>query len=267
MTLYISYPDIPWRAQRLFMRYGSADADAILRNTIYGERYQLHRGTPDGSFVLGHVCDLGAAVTAACSHLIIARANTLRSGDTIGTISLDGSNNDSAYTTAHTTDLSSATLYGPRSEDYIATFSASSAFRYWRWYSIGTTTATRTVSKYYFGAAFHMGSEPEFQYDLVPFDSEYYGESGERDMFRHDLPIYRIKLNWTRVTDDKVTEFNNSIVRYSHRHRFFLYTTDQHQVLNNVRVLHCKLIRSNTSNAKRKVDYNDIEAEFEEVLG
>lgn len=267
MTLYIAYPDIPWRAQRAYVTAGAADSSYPARNTIYGERYQMHKITPDGSFNAIMHYDLGASVTATASYLIIARADRLRTGDTLADTALGGSANESVWTDFSHNDIEAATLYGPRSEDYISTFSASSAYRYFRFYTNGTNTTARNVSKVYFGTAFQMGEEPEFEWDLIPLESEYYAESGERDLVRHDQPVYRFTFRWRSVTDAKVKEFYDSIVRYSHRHRYFLYTTDQHQVLNNLRVLHVRLIEASTENPDKKVDWNDLTATFEEIIG
>lgn len=265
MTLYIAYPDIPWRAQKTTLSAGT-DVDAQpFRNTIYGERYQRHKATSDGSGLIRHDYDLGSGVTSAASYFIIARCDLLRSAATGATLYY--SSDAISYTQAQGLTLASQTLYGPRSEDLLNDTFSTSAYRYWRFRTSGSAAVSRQVSKVYFGVAFHMGEEPEFSWELNHVDSEFYGESGERDLFRLDFPRYTFTFTWESVTDAKVKEFYNTIVRYSHRHRYFLYTTDQHQVLNNVRILHCRLVSASTDNPSKKVDWNTVTATFEEVLG
>lgn len=269
MTLYIAYPDIPWRAKTVTLQVGTvSDTAQGVRNTIHVERNIFSRITPVGNNPDTDIrYDLGSGLTASASYLIFARADRFIAGETNLDVALQYDNG--GWVTAHGSSfyLDGVALVGPREEDYLLTFAETSAYRNWRLYVDGTVAAARNLSKFYFGNAFQMGVDPDFSWDIEFEEVEDYSESGARELYRHNLGRYVFSFEWQSVTDDKAQEFFQYIVRQSHRHHYFLYTTAQHQVLNNFRCVHVRLRESRTENPDGVADRNNITAVFEEVIG
>lgn len=272
MTLYLANPDIPWRATA---RAQSVTYDVLnnIGNVVHGERYLVSTATPASGGAITTEWDLGSSTTSTIDYLIIARAKDLREQGT-SSITLDSSTTGlgGAYTNRYTdAAFQTATLYGPNSNDYLATGLALSAFRCWRFGILGgpaDALTPRTICKLYFGNAFDFGIAPasfNFKRDVLE-SSNFETSSGASDLQRMRDPIYTFNYTFEGMTDAKIASFYDTILRYSHRHRYFLYTaTANHEVLNNLRVLHCKLISH--SHDQIKQNWNLLSLTFEQVLG
>ena len=271
MTLYLAYPDIPWRAVARAQSVTYTTLNNI-GNTIFGERYLTSSATPGTAGAINIDWDLGSGVTSTIDYLIIARAKDLRDQGTT-TITLDSSTTlAGAYTNRYTDSaFASATLYGPQSNDYLATGLALSAFRAWRFGINGgpdTSAQPRTICKAYFGNAFDFGIAPaSWSFKRGPLsDPNFSTSSGASDLRRIDDLAYTFTYEFRGMTDAKIATFYDTILRYSHRHRYFLYTTNSvHEVLNNLRVLHCRLVSHQHDQVKQ--NWNTLSLTFEQVTG
>lgn len=269
MSLYLAYPDIPWRALSRAQSVTYSVQNNI-GNTIHGERTILSTATAGSGGAITAEWDLGSAVTSTIDYLIIARAKDLKDQGTT-TVTLDSTTTGigGAYTNRYSdSTLQTTTLYGPDSNDYLATGLALSAFRGWRFGISGGADTARTLCKVYFGNAFDFGVQPaSFSWTRQPrYTSTFMTASGAIDYQRLDTLVYRFSIHWVGLSDAIIKSFYDTIVRYSQRHRYFLYTTSNtHEVLNNLRVLHCSLQKVSTFSVKQ--NWNRLDCEFEQVAG
>lgn len=163
--------------------------------------------------------------------------------------------------------ISSSTLYGPNSNDFITTFTETSASRHW-WidYDPNESSSNMEHSKSYLGVAFDFGTDPDFEISRAPrAESEFVTDSGARKLTRIDDPAYRWDFTWSGITDAKVQEWLTKIVYKKEQETFFLYTTANHQILDDKRIVHVRLTEA--SYRKIETDWNVVSASFEEVLG
>lgn len=268
MTLYLAYPDIPWRAVARAQSVTYTKLNDI-GNTAHGERYLTSTATAGTAGAINLDWDLGSGVTSTIDYLIIARARDLKDQGTT-TITLDSSTTlAGAYTNRYSdATLATATLYGPQSNDYLATGLALGAYRSWRFGITGGSANSRTLCKAYFGNAFDFGIAPaSFSFTRGPLDDpKFETTSGASDLRRIDELIYTFSYTFEGMTDAKIASFYDTILRYSHRHRYFLYTTTSvHEVLNNLRVLHCRLVSHQHDQVKQ--NWNTLALTFEQITG
>ena len=270
--IYIAYPDIPARAVARTPSFTLYD-DYPEGNLLYGERYlrawENVRYSPKTiDYDLGRT--LSGDITSSSLYLILARADIPKaSGITTTTLESDTTSAFSSPTTVHSVDLSTATLYGPNSNDYISTFSTSIARRYWRLTFTQGTACKLQLSKIYFGTPFDFGIAPtSYSWTRGPrYRAVMDTSSGAVEMGRLDEHIYTFKFTWQNVSDDTTKDFLEKIVRFSNKWRFFLYTTTTatHHLLDNKQILHCKLKGHHTENVCQ--NKNIITASFEEMIG
>lgn len=210
--------------------------------------------------------DLGATTTLTADHLIIARADLLKSGGCTG-ITVDRSTDGSSWTTQHTvSSFSSYTLKGTQSDDLFDTFTESSAYRYWR-VSLSGSSNKFTCSKISIGKLFDLGVDPDdFSIELEHKIAEANFMLGNSSKFRVDEARRKIKLNFNGVADSVVDSFF-SLFEFSVVNYFpcFLVTTTNHEILENKYLIHCNIIDFN----HRKVasNYNQVTIELLEDIG
>jgi hypothetical protein len=218
--------------------------------------------------------DLGSGNTRAASFIVLARVDALRAlyPTTTTQFELMRSTDDSAWTTEQTiANLHSLTLTGPSAQDYISTFSATSAYRYWRAKissTAGTADFTSRISKIYLGNLFDFGVEPAM-YKIerdYQFAEDFISGGGVRHTGRLSAPRYKVALEWWGVSDATTKAFFDDINARRNTHTFFLYTASYHDVLDEARLLHVRLV-SASSDDTSDGDYNRVTAEFLEVLG
>lgn len=166
------------------------------------------------------------------------------------------------------TSFASATLYGPRSNDYVGTLTASTAYRWWSVEYYGTSQKF-CRSKESFGSWFDIGHDVStYEIDRIPAkEARWYADSGMEYQNRISEEIYRITMTWKHVTIANATAFMNQIARYAHRASFFLYTTAEHKLLDNQRVLHVRIVPGSIRREDALYNYQNITVQFEEVIG
>lgn len=263
-SLVISHPDITYNALTVTNSLPSGVSDPE-SNMSGGFRHYYYWiiGTTTLTFDLGLNYALG---NSTMDHFIVARADRLQAAVT--DVTIKRSSDNVTYTTeSQEASFASATLYGPQGDDYIKENTLSSSYRYWQ--AILTSSATRhAFSKLYIGKFFDFGTEPNYHFERVPLsESSWYSSSGAYFNTQLNDPIYRFSLEWKGVSDDTVNSFYNKIVKNKHKHGFFLYTRSVHAVLDNQRLVHCRLVDASTYNSGNKADYNTVNAVFEEMLG
>jgi len=262
-SLVISYPSIPFAAPYINVSAASNPYRPEY-NLIAGERYLTFEKSAaatswDITFGLG-------STTKSADHLILARADILQSLG-VTDLTLSRSSDDSAYTTELTTAaFASATLYGPDGNDYIAEFTATSAYQYWK-LALSGASCKFNFSKLNVGTFFDFGVEPSaYEIDKPPArEAAFRSDSGALRMARTDQPRYFVRLAWSHVSDALATSFMQNIERYKHINPVFLYTRSVHAVLDNQRLLNCWLL--NATSRYIEPGWNEVTADFVEVIG
>lgn len=265
--ILIGFSDIPFASDTISATR-TYDDFTQLWNTVGSERYAFAQLTAAAANVAISY-DLGAD-TKAASFIYLARADSLKASG-CNDLLLEGDDNSgfASPESYHDASFASATLYGPRSHDYIATFAATAAYRYWRVTLATASTSKFPVSKIYFGTMYDCLKAPDsFEYDRVNVaESSWYASAGTKYSVRSDETIYRFKFGWKGVTDEKIEEFQNSIGRYAHRNLVILYAQSNSQMLDGNTVVMCRITDARARKTGDIADYNELEIEFEEALG
>ncbi len=278
-NLLISHPDIWFRANGYNWniaasssnRYQSGSTDLHRLNAMTGPRSQYFKCSTAIDEVRWDFA-LPSGITSSVDHLIIARMDYLLNlAATTYNVEVRG---DSSTTFGGAALLSDTTIGAGDLIDFdyiLYSSTPTSAFRYWqvKLYATGTPSLNHIFSKMYLGSMLDLGKDPEsIEIQRVPIsESQYYPASGAVHLGRIGQSIYKIKIDWIGISDEKTEEFSNKIERYKHWHTYFLYTKTNHEVLDNKRLLHCKLVSSSTSNPFKGTDGNSISASFEELVG
>lgn len=277
-NLLLLYPDIPQSATAWKTYTNSTsespyeDEDMPFHNSIRGERYQFWRSdTTTSKSEHNAVLDLGPNTTKAVNFVVLSRLDILASLSASTTIDfkLQSSSDDSTYTDRHTiTDVSTATLKGPWSNDYVSTFTATSAFRYWRAKFVKSAGSdfNLKIGKVYFGTSLDLGNDPDI--DLVRkkgAPAPYITSGGVVYLGKVNHPTYEITLRWEGISDDKAQDFYEEIVRKRHNTSFFLHTTTYNHILDGHEIINVKMI--DVDIVKEYQDWNRITATCIEVHG
>lgn len=275
-TLKISANHIPYEAQVLSI-LNSANAEIFgddfkrPRDLTGGPRYQ-HFTPATASTIVRFLVDLGADYTtknAAADHIILARGDILQ-GQGVTDVTLSRSSDAASYTDVHdNTSFASATLSGPDSQDYIATFSETSQYRYWRLQIEAGSSITPRFSKWHTGVLIDFGSDPSsFSAELVtPADAEWKSSAGVRFSCRTEDPYYRISIEWDGLTDAELQEFIDDVYSKREECPVFLYAPDQTQILDGHTLMHVRCVEAEWSKKDGIDDYNHLRCDFEEVKG
>ena len=279
-SLMIGYPDIPMRATGIKSWATNASTetpnegdDYQAVNAYEGDRTAYWKSSYSKS---EHNLrfDLGPSGDRSASFLILSGLDALQAlyPTTTTQFELMRSVDDSSYTAEQTiSNLHSLSLVGPNTADYITTFTASSAYRYWKARissTAGTADFTSLIGKVYFGHLFDMGVEPatySIERAIVP--AEFYAASGSRFSGKLNLPKYKISLEWEGVDDSVIKLFFDEIYSKRNTHTFFLYTSSYHDILDDKRLIHVALEDARTRDPHNISNFNTLTADFIEVLG
>ena len=266
-NLLIGYPDIPSRA---IYHKTYTDSTAETPNELdFNPAYNVFKSDRWKSWGSSYkeiqhslVVDLGTSGTRTASFLYVANAKKQRATAGVNfTIGLERSSDDSTYTSITSEAIDSATLIGARAEDYLKTFTETSAYRYFR---VRFTTSginyLNYASKIYFGNLFDMGTD-SFTYTtrLVPsVESEFKSSTGSLYQVRIGSPYYEVNITWNEVTDAKLKSFRDEIARYRHDTPVFLYTADTHNVLDGKKLIFGFITSVVESNPDQVLDRNSL---------
>lgn len=273
-------PDIPARCTNYLTYTTSAaltpnEADLYpFRNSLRGDKYQHYKtGTAaehNAVYDLGHVS--GVANTRSSNFIVLSRLDYIAalSPSYVFDFALQSSSDDVTYTDRHTiTDVSTANLIGSWSNDYVSTFSPTSAFRYWRthWTEQTATSRAIKIGKVYFGTSFDIGIDPsDFQIDRLKSGSTSFITDGGVDYkSRVQHPTYEIILKYEALTDAEIQSFKEQIAKYRFTTPIFLYTASEHEITDGKQLIFCKLAQWDTT--QRKQDWNTLSCRFVESIG
>lgn len=215
--------------------------------------------------------DLGsdyASKESQVEFLILGRADRLQDEGQTGIV-LASSSDDSTYTDRITdASFASATLYGPRLQDYISTVTQTSAYRYWRLTYSASSAISYRHSACYFGSWLNLGKDPNFECEIEegsgkPFETT----SGTKYFQRAYEPTYKFRFTWQHISNDALANFYARVVFYKYKAPVYLYTSNNHIILDNQRLVHCELTEASWRPMAGKGNYNELTAEFKEVIG
>jgi hypothetical protein len=264
----IAYPDIPFFALQIESAETYSDFRPVY-NLIRGPR--SHHAELENASNSTRLIDfnLGSSGAKSASYFILARADLLIDQG-VTDFTLQRSSDGSTWTTVSTVALATNLLTGPRNQDYIGTFTETSAYRYWRVYVNGSTISRLRYSKLYFGNMFDMGVAPDaFTYQISEeSNSQFIADSGAVHPEQFREPERSIIITWEGVTDAKCDYLMGSgIVNRSNCKGLFLYSPTQPQILNNDGLLHVELLSITKEDKHGFPDWNTITMSFKEMIG
>ena len=252
-NLFIANADIPLASSGAPVLGTPAATGFPVANLFGGNKTDIFKNTGvSGSSSIR--IDLAAAKTF--DFLYIGKADLLKK-DVVTTVEVfrNTSNTFGTATSVLTaSSFGSATLYGPRSEDYIATVSETSAFQYWWVNYTSSATSYLPHAKLFFGKAFDMGRDPGEGATLKRVNPGV----AQRD------PYYQVELSWTGISYANTVLFYNTFVRPRRYNPVILFTKTYHGILNDHRVLFGRI--TDATMPPRVTDFNDISITFEEVI-
>lgn len=140
----------------------------------------------------------------------------------------------SKYKTTPTVDektFDTIALRGPKDEDYVSSFTTTSAVRYFWLHLSSTKINSYDFSKVYLGNGFDFGRDPVWgrRSELEP------DERGSR------APRYKYSFEYEDITDAVVQDFITKIASKADVNPVVMVTGSYHDVLNDDRLVHCKI--------------------------
>lgn len=198
---------------------------------------------------------LASGQTKTADFLYIGRANLLqnKSVDTI-TLKANSSNDYATATTVTSVNsFTSQTLYGPNDDDFIATFSESSAYRYWYVNYNATAASTVPHAKLFFGKAFDPGIDPNAPATITRLRT---GGAQRRSTFTFEF-------SWEGMSYQKAVLLYTTFYRTRRYVPIVIFTRDWHDILMGKRAVFCRI--TNMQLPPRITDYCNVTATFEEI--
>lgn len=249
------------------------------------------RGTADFDLSAGTVSNIAAESTsienAGNGWWRCSVTDSLNSGDTGGAIFIYTHNGSGVSYTGTGTDgvyIWGAQVRRATTETtYVKTEAGlwqnlalqGTAARTWKWKLSGGSATTRELNKIYFGSSWNPGKDPD-DYSLTlrkASGGQIKLEDGADKMIRLADAKYFFTVTWDGVSDANAITFTNKIKRYWQKSNFFLYTTENHRILNNMRLLHVRLLDEPTVTrgsylvGNTRYGRNTITCNFAEVRG
>lgn len=272
MTFKIGFNDIPRRA--ISSSANSENADYPHENLFYGGKtifWQSAAAVTSSQITF----DLGSGITSAAEYFAVAGLNSIIA-QTPGTLTLQlraSTDNFAASDVliSEATPLTSANLIGTYDEDYLKSFTLSTAYRYWRFKITTSNAVYHKLRALYFGAFFDFdGKSPRYPYDISPRQAggSFISDAGTMFATSSGRAKYRGNLAWTGITDAVRNEFFEKIGRYLMDYPIFFYEPDDftHTVLPN-RILFC-MAENNYKSHPRWKNVGEIELQFtEDIIG
>lgn len=253
-NLLIGYPDISQEATSSSITNASSSLYPYT-NLFGGNKTDLHYLNAAASGDTRILLDLPIGTTKACNFIYIGRANLLQqaSVDTI-TIKAGATNNYATASTIRTlSSFTSETLYGPNDDDFIDSFTTSSAYRYW-FINYNATAASKVPhAKFFFGSSFDPGLDPNAPATITRIKQ---GGSQIR-------PTFSFEFTWNGMVYSKAVQMYLNFYRKRRYMPLVIFTTSWHDILMGNRVVFCRL--TNMSIPPRVTDYCDVTATFEEL--
>lgn len=169
---------------------------------------------------------------------------------------------------------SSTYLKTTAAERLSLTTATSTAARTWKHAITGGASTTREINKIYFGTAWNPGKDPDYDYKIVqPDGGKVSTEDGGYKCVRLGDGRYQVNVTWTGVTDAQTQIFYDRVMRYWQVHKYHWFTTGEHRILNNFRVMHVRVLEQPKISrdiiyvAGVRAGYNTINIKTLEVKG
>jgi hypothetical protein len=253
-NLLIGHAEIPLAADSITFS-SAADTGWPIVNLFGGSRFDMFRVATAASGDHLLTIDLGSGVTATADFLYFSKANLLQNDD-VGTITLKAhsANNYAAATTITTiSSFGSATLRGPHSEDYIATFTETAAYRYWFVNYNASAVSQVPHSKVFLGKLFDPGVDPTP--DMVI--------TRKRNSGSRRKALYTFKLKWEGLTYAKTKTMLDTYARTRRYNAIILVTQSYHELLHDHRVIIGRI--TSFTSPPTVTDYNSVSMTVEEM--
>lgn len=253
-NLLIGYADIPNSAASTALSR-TASSMYPYENVFGGNRTDLFYLSSNATGDTRATLDLGAGINRATNFIYIGRANLLQQAN-VNTITLRGAaiNDYNAATTVRTlSSFTTQALYGPNSDDFIDSFAASAAFRYWFINYNSTAASLFPHAKFFFGTAFDPGRDPNAPATITRI------KMGGVQI----RPTYSFDITWEGLAYSKAIEMYLKFYRTRRFAPLVLFTTSWHDILMGHRIIFCRL--TDMSMPPRVTDFCDVSATFEEI--
>lgn len=251
-NLLIGYPQVPFLGSLIASTTAASSYAAT--NAITGPRCEHYKASAS---VVQTRLDFNYGSAIAPDFMVLARADLVRYGDsTDSTVSLVGATDSgiSSGVVTYATTLTTGLLYGPNNEDLIVYPVGAASKQYWRVQVDTTASFQHRFSKVYFGNAFDLGREPITPKKLIRYPASNLARTAR----------YKFNLEWQGITNLVRGNFDTYIYQYKDTNPVFLFTTSYHDLLNEHRVIHCKI---NTVRwTPQDASLNKLEIEFEEAI-
>lgn len=275
-NLYFGFPDIPYYS---ILIESSRDYDPLFthENLISGQIHQgarIAEAVSDATVALTY--DLGEDGDRACEYLYIADAAAAIAKFTTEVL-LESSSDGTSWTSRYAdASFAGASLVGPNSKDYLATFEATSAFRYWRVTFTNNTGANEygefPMRALFFGMFLDVGCAPSSWAFNVNNEKQELYKSGSGALFLENSTNTKamLTLQYDDLADEEVDSVIDALVRRKLEHNFLLYTSDYHDIINNSGAILMKLVEEDKSASHMTLDdespiTNTLRLVFEEV--
>lgn len=248
-NLLIGYPRIPNAASSYSITNGVAAERSPFSNLFGGNKTDLF--TLDGDYNQPTFrFDLPSPETA--DFLYIGRFSILR--ELVALLNLRGGNStdyNAATPVFVQPDFYAQPPTGPGLDDYIATFTESSAYSHW--FVKYQTTSAIPHGKLFFGKAFDIGKDPNAPATITRFKI---GGAKRRATFSFEF-------SWEGIAYAKAVEMYQIFYRSRRYQPVILFTRDWHDILMGNKVVFCRI--TSVTLPPRVTDFCDVTATFEEM--
>jgi hypothetical protein len=193
----------------------------------------------------------------ALQYVYVGGLNLISSLIGNSAIVVDGAS-DSGFTTSvynfSESNIYTEDLYGRANEDYVLEAPVENQRDYWRVYITTSGAGTSLIScrKIFAGRWFYFGIEPD-----LPLIETYEHTGGRRD-------IRTLSIVWKGVTDEKLAEFSERILRHKEYNHIVLYTREWHGILDGERVFPCYVTEFRVE--RMKTGRNLVQLTFQECI-
>lgn len=253
-NLRIGVPLIPLAATSVTLSSGSASTTYPITNLFGGNRTDHFQfaSALSGNVQIGF--DAGSAMAADFLYVGGAKRLIAQGVSSINLRSHTANTYASGADATLSPTFGSGNLFGPHGEDYIATFTSVSR-QFWWLNTNAASASVRPIEKLFFGASFDMDRDPDADGGVVITRTRKFGSQRRS--------LYTLNINWTGVAYAKAVEFYRTFVLTARHQPLVLFTTTYHPVLNDARVIFCRLTEA--SMPPKVTGICDVSATFEEM--
>lgn len=273
-SFLIMYPDIQVAALSQSTS-ATFDSDFPLENTFDGIN-RIKCKLEAASTSLTATFDLGVGNTRTLNYLILGGAGELANINRTVKVEIKANLAGAWQTTIGPTAIDPINGLGSNLDEFIFTTDATApanifAAQFFQVTFSGPAPAIYHIfDRLYLGQAFDMGKEPD-TYDIT-LRIEREGDTwvyprGHTIMSKAFYPKHRITVEWDGVSDAKVNELCQKLLKNPYSSTVYLYTKTYQDPLYNNKLMLCRIISDQVSITKSNdvKNWNDVVMVFEEV--